>query len=433
MSCPSSSRLEYGFLGLACLLVISTSCGDLLATGESGTPRILSVAPKRDAFGVSVLTSVEIRFSTELDPSSVAEAVSLRMGERKIRARIVLENQRILHLKPTDPLDFGTTYRTVVTKGLRSNSGKSLLELESWAFSTEGDSVSSPNGDSLRMTLGTLAHDSMRGRGSGSEDELRAARYLEDRFSDYGLGPSPEGSFQQFQAISRKTQTPVSSQNVLAVVEGAGRFAQEWIVVGAHYDHIGLEERPDGGVEINNGADDNASGTALILEMARVFQGYVHSGGITTPDRRSVLFAAFGAEEEGLLGSCHFALESPPVPIESVRAMMNFDMVGRLRDEVLQVGGSENSGEWANMVVNANSPGLILFDLPPCPTCSDFACFRDRGVPYIWFFTGHHGQYHTPADDLGLINFPGLVQVGEVALRVLTRLVVMPKGPRVSR
>jgi Zn-dependent M28 family amino/carboxypeptidase len=235
--------------------------------------------------------------------------------------------------------------------------------------------------------------------------------------------------FQPFEARSRKTQLLLSSQNALAVVPGSGALAQEWVVVGAHYDHIGLREQPDGTMGINNGADDNASGTALVLEMARVFQAHVASGGISTPDRRSVLFAAFGAEEEGLLGSCHYALESPAVPISLTRAMMNFDMVGRLRDGVLQVFGFESSDAWPNMVVNANRPELTLFDPPPCQACTDFACFRDRGVPYIWLFTGTHGQYHTPADDVELINFPGLMEVGEVALRVLSRLAVMPEGP----
>ncbi|MGW8268425.1 MAG: M28 family peptidase [Longimicrobiales bacterium] len=433
MANPSASRIGFRVLGIVLVAGLSASCDDLLGTGGSGTPRILSVAPERDARGVSILATVEIEFSTKLDPSSVAEAVSLRMGEREIRTRIVLENGTTLHLEPTDPLDFGASYRAVVKEGLRSSSGRNFAGSESWTFSTEGEAVPAPNLDSMRVTLAALAHDSMRGRRSGSEDELRAALFLMDRFAAYGLDPSPAGSLQPFQAKSRKTHALVSSQNVLTVIRGTGRLAQEWVVVGAHYDHIGLREDAGGGLEVNNGADDNASGTSLILEMARIFRGYVGSGGITTPDRRSVLFAAFGAEEEGLLGSCHLASESPAVPIESTRAMMNFDMVGRLRGEILQVMGLESSSEWANMVVNANSPELILVDPPPCPACSDFACFRDRGVPYIWLHTGQHEQYHTPADDPDLINLPGLVEIGEVALRLLTRLVVMPKGPGISR
>jgi len=411
------------------LALLSGACADMLGTGGSSTPSIVTVFPEADATEVSVFAALRVRFSTELDQSTVAEAVSLREGGREIRTKMILHDLKVLHLEPTDPLDFGTTYRVVVETGLKSKSGKPLSEQESWEFTTEGSPLPSPNVDSLRVNLEALAHDSMMGRGSGTEYEYLAAQYIMSRFSAYGLDPAPSGGLQPFQALSRRTETLLSSQNVLAVVPGAGALAQEWLVVGAHYDHIGLREQGDGTVGINNGADDNGSGTVLILEMARIFNAYVASGGMTAPDRRSVLFAAFGAEEEGLLGSCHYAMESPAVPISMTRAMMNFDMVGRLRDDVLLVSGFETSDEWANMVVNANHPGLILFDPPPCTACTDFACFRDRGVPYIWFFTGGHGQYHTPADDVELINFPGLAEIGEVSLRVLSRLAVMSEAP----
>jgi hypothetical protein len=376
-----------------------------------------------------VLSRIQIRFSTELNQSTVADAVRLEEGSRTIRTRMILENLKVLYLEPTDPLDFGTSYRVVIEPSLLSRSGGELGRRESWEFSTEGNPFPSPSGDSLRLTLGVLAHDTMMGRGSGTSDEHRAAQYVGNRFLSYGLSPAPGGMLQPFQALSRRTDSLLSSQNVLAVVPGSGTLAREWVVVGAHYDHIGVREQPDGTMGINNGADDNASGTALVLEMARIFQAQVASGGIPTPDRRSVLFAAFGAEEQGLLGSCHYAMVSPAEPVALTRAMMNFDMVGRLRNDVLQVFGFESSDAWADMVENANHPDLTLSAPPPCVACTDFACFRDRGVPYVWFFTGTHEQYHTPADDVSLINFPGLVEVGEVALRVLSRLTVMPEGP----
>jgi Zn-dependent M28 family amino/carboxypeptidase len=279
------------------------------------------------------------------------------------------------------------------------------------------------------VTLEALARDALMGRGSGSESEKIAAGLISDRFKAYGLLSGPGGWEQLFQAQSRKSETLISSQNVLASLPGVGTLAGEWVVVGAHYDHIGIREEADGTSAINNGADDNASGTALLLEVARILQAQVDEGAIPAADRRSVLFVAFGAEEEGLLGSCHFAIVSSLVPISFTRAMMNFDMVGRLRDDVVQVRGFESSPDWANMVENANDPGLLLLDPPPCMACSDFACFRDRGVPYIWFFTGTHAQYHTPEDDVELINFPGLSEVGSLALRVLSRLLVMRNGP----
>ena len=109
--------------------------------------------------------------------------------------------------------------------------------------------------------------------------------------------------------------------------------------------------------------------------------------------------------------------------------MMNFDMVGRLRDNVLQLLGFETSTDWASLVWNANRPNLVLFDPPTyCAACSDFACFKNQGIPHLWFFTGTHEQYHTPADDVDLINFQGLADITEIALRVLVRMVVRPEG-----
>ena len=124
------------------------------------------------------------------------------------------------------------------------------------------------------------------------------------------------------------------------------------------------------------------------------------------------------------MGSCHYVTQDPAVPLSLTRAMMNFDMVGRLRDRVLMVRGYETSMDWHSMVLNANHPNLTLHDPPPCTACSDFACFRNQGVPYIYFFTGLHEEYHSPADDVELINFPGLVEIGELSLRVLTRLAI---------
>jgi hypothetical protein len=312
---------------------------------------------------------------------------------------------------------------------LQSRSGNPILQGESWGFSTEGEPFPTLEIDSLKSTLEALAHDSMKGRGSGTEDEVRAAQFIAQRFDAYGLDVPSTGGMQAFQGVSRRTQEVVNSQNVLAVIPGTGSLSDEWVVVGAHYDHIGLREQADGTLGLNNGADDNGSGTVLLLEMARVFKDHVRNGGIPVGDRRSVLFSAFGAEEEGLLGSCHYALQAPVVPISSTRAMMNFDMVGRLKDDGLQVGGVETAQSWAFLLQNASRPSLIPHTPPLCQACSDFACFRDRGVPYLWFFTGIHDQYHSPLDDVERINFPGLAKIGELSLRILGRLVVMPGGP----
>jgi Zn-dependent M28 family amino/carboxypeptidase len=202
------------------------------------------------------------------------------------------------------------------------------------------------------------------------------------------------------------------------------------VIVGAHYDHIGFRNLGSENYGPNNGADDNGSGTVLILEMGRLFQAYVEAGGMGGRDRRSVLFAAFGAEEQGLLGSCSYVHGTPTVPLGRTRAMMNFDMVGRLRGETVFLSGGETSNAWSSLVANSNEPELNLpLSESSCTGCTDHVCFWQAGIPFLGFFTGLHDEYHGPGDDVPLIDFPGMVRIGELALRVLSRLTVMPEGP----
>lgn len=411
--------------GLVFLAFSALGCQDLTGTGGKDEFILLSSDPAAGAQGVSVHSVVEIRFSSELDETTLPDAISLMDGERSILAWVYLKNGTILLLRPTEPLDFGTLYEVRVAPGIRNKAGKLLSNRRSWEFTTEGSPPPILVLDSLRLTLEALAHDSMRGRGSGTEDELRAADFIQERLTSYGLLPLQVGLLQPFEVFSQRLNRNVQSQNVLAAIPGTGSLAEEWVVVGAHYDHIGIRAQADGSLGLNNGADDNASGTALVLEMARVFQAYQESGGMPVDERRSVLFAAWGAEELGLLGSCYYARENPIVPLAHTHALMNFDMVGRLRNGLLTVRGSETSDSWSSMVRNANDPGLVLFDLTSNQGNSDFACFLQKKIPYLYFHTGIHAQYHTPADDVDLINFPGLVELGQVALRVLIRLAVM--------
>jgi hypothetical protein len=333
-------------------------------------------------------------------------------------------------LQPVDPLDFGTTYRVEVSDVLTFPGGSLMPEDGPWEFSTEGKTPPVPNQDSLFLHLEALAHDSMRGRGSGSADELKAAEYLRDRYLAYGLQEPPGGAIQSFQAHSQRLGRVLDSRNVLAAVEGSGALEDEWIVVGAHYDHIGFRGLLDESQGPNNGADDNGSGTVLILEMARVIQAYVNSGGMGGRARRSILFAAFGAEEQGLLGSCAYVYGAPAIPLGQINAMMNFDMVGRLRSNTVYISGAETSGVWGPMAINSNEPILNLeIRESSCTGCTDHVCFWQAGVPFMGFFTGLHAEYHGPEDDVDLINFDGMVRIGELALRVLNRLVVMPETP----
>jgi hypothetical protein len=427
-----SVRFLRGVLVLASASLVVSACSDLLGSGDDeGPPRVEWVAPSDGDSEVPVLTSIRIRFSTRIAASGLASAVRLESAGRTILTEIWLAEGRTLELVPTDPLDFGTEYRVVIDAEVRSAQGPPLAEGTSWSFTTQGAPLPFPHPDTLRRHLGALAHDTMRGRGSGSEDELKAAQYLSGLFEDYGLEPPPGGSIQSFEALSRRDDRLIRSRNVMAALPGSGSLASEWIVVGAHYDHVGFRglESEIGGPK--NGADDNASGTALVLEMARLLREYAADYGMADLPRRSVLFVGFGAEEEGLLGSCHYVFGAPAVPLGSTRAMLNFDMVGRLRAEGLLVSGQETASSWGSMVANANAPGLnTVRPLESGGWGTDHACFWQARIPWVGFFTGFHPEYHAQEDDTDLINFPGLSQIGELGLRILVRLMVAPDPPR---
>jgi hypothetical protein len=387
--------------------------------------------PRDGQTDVSVLSQVQLSFDKKVRLESVAAGIVIWNGQRPVVVTPELGPQgNIVILKPRDPFDFGTTYHVEASALLTFKGGGSLANPHSWAFTTEGLPPPVPDQDSLFLHLEALAHDSMRGRGSGSVDELRAAEYLAHLYLSYGLQEGPGGVIQSFQAFSNRQNRVLDSRNVLAVLEGSGGLADEWVVVGAHYDHIGFRNLPDESQGPNNGADDNGSGTVLVLEMARVMRGYVDSGGMGSRDRRSVLFAGFGAEEDGLLGSCSYVYENPAVPLAQTKAMMNFDMVGRLRDQTVYLSGGETSDVWDLLAANANFPDLAApLSTSSCTGCTDHVCFWREGVPFLGFFTGLHEEYHAPGDDVDTINFPGMVQVGSFAIRALSRLMVMEDPP----
>ncbi len=425
------SQRKAGLLSLAFAVILS-GCGDLLGSDGDASPGTLDgFSPAAGESGVSVLTSVDAEFSKKLNSTTLTEGVGLWDGSRLLMAQRLLTNaDRSVVLNATDPLDFGTTYRVEVSPGLGFKGGAAFGQAASWEFTTAGLPPPVPNQALLLSNLEILADDTMRGRGSGSVDELKAAQYLSEQFMAYGLQEPPGGVIQAFSAFSNRLDDFLVSSNVLATVEGSGALADEWVVVGAHYDHIGYRSLPDETQGPNNGADDNGSGTVTVLEMGRLFKEYVDAGGMASQDRRSVLFALFGAEEHGLLGSCNLVYGSAAVPQSQIKAMMNFDMVGRLRDNTVYISGAETSNGWTDLVNNANGPALALsIRESSCTGCTDHVCFWQAGIPFVGFYTGTHDQYHRPEDDVALINFPGLARVGELGLRILTRLAVMPDSP----
>ncbi|MGH9426255.1 MAG: M28 family peptidase, partial [Terriglobia bacterium] len=190
--------------------------------------------------------------------------------------------------------------------------------------------------------------------------------------------------------------TPTTA-NVVGILEGNDPVLRnEAIVIGAHYDHIGLGElgslAEGRGHQIHNGADDNASGTAGVLELARVLASQ------RATLKRSLVFAAFSAEEEGLMGSKQY-LSTPAFPLENTVAMINMDMIGRLKDDHLIVGGSGTSPQWKEMLARLKPANLDLKFQDDGYGPSDHASFYAKDIPVLFFFTGVHQDYHRPSDD----------------------------------
>ncbi len=221
-----------------------------------------------------------------------------------------------------------------------------------------------------------------------------------------------------------------TAYNVIGVLRGAdARLRAEALVVGAHHDHLGhggtTSSRAPGSAEIHNGADDNASGTSLVLELARQLAG--------RPPPRTIAFAFFGAEELGVLGSRHF-LEDRSAGLSTIVAMLNADMVGRMRGDRLVLEGAETSSAWMPILLRA-AEGL---DLRIDTTAdgfgaSDHTSFYAAGIPVANLFTGVHDEYHRPEDDADLIDAEGMRRVATFALRFVGEVAALRRSPDFQR
>ena len=206
-----------------------------------------------------------------------------------------------------------------------------------------------------------------------------------------------------------RTRTGRKLRNVLGLISGRCEVAAETIILGAHYDHLGRggwgSLALGANQSIHNGADDNASGTAVMIEVARQLAARKE------PLKRSVLFIAFSGEELGLLGSKQY-VRDPLVPLRDTVAMLNLDMVGRLRNDQLTVYGTGTSTAWPDLIESRAKPlSLRISSRSGGYGPSDHASFYEKGIPVLHFFTGFHPQYHRPSDDVELLNITGMRKI----------------------
>lgn len=222
--------------------------------------------------------------------------------------------------------------------------------------------------------------------------------------------------------ITKKTD------NVIGVLPGSdAELRGENIVIGAHYDHIGLgyfgtrDTSAEG--KIHNGADDNASGTAVMMKLAERLS--------RRPNRqaRTIVFVAFTAEELGTHGSNHY-VNHPTFPLASTKAMINLDMVGRMKDNRLTAAGIDTAKEFRALVTAAGQEfGAEISPSPRAGSGSDHAAFYRKNIPVLHFYTGSHEDYHRPTDDWEKLNIPGMVKVGDVVLAVVEKIASSKESP----
>ncbi|MFO0427005.1 MAG: M20/M25/M40 family metallo-hydrolase [Planctomyces sp.] len=212
------------------------------------------------------------------------------------------------------------------------------------------------------------------------------------------------------------SETRITAENLIGVIEGDGPNADDTIIVGAHYDHIGYggfgASDPKRQGEIHNGADDNASGTSAVMELARRFA----SG--PKPNHR-IVFICFSAEEKGLFGSQHY-VKHPVFPLDQTMFMMNFDMIGHLRSNRVEVNGTGTAVELNALVEQADAADPIGIRVVRDPFGgSDHLPFYQSKIPCLLMFTGMTGNYHTPDDDFATLNIDGIVSVVDYSERLL--------------
>lgn len=280
---------------------------------------------------------------------------------------------------------------------------------------------------SLEAHVAFLADPARGGRMPGTEGHDEAARYIAEQFKVIGLAPGGDegGYFQEF-ALPRDAAwkaaggTRAAASNVIGYIPGT---RSEWkgqsVVVSAHYDHLGAGwpdvHKGDEG-KVHPGADDNASGVAVMLELARLLAS-------ASPPARSIVFIAFSGEEAGRLGSRHYVEQAGLFPARQAIGVVNFDTVGRLGPRPVSVLGTGTASEWPHIFRGASFvTGVESLNVPNPPEASDQASFTALGVPGVQLFAGAHADYHRPTDTADKIDLAGLVKVATLAREAIAYL-----------
>ncbi len=264
-------------------------------------------------------------------------------------------------------------------------------------------------------TINTLASDTLKGRGFGSAELDLAADFIAAKFREAGLRPLGDENDSYFQQWTERDGNPARQtelKNIVGFIPGTNpEFNKQSVVVGAHYDHLGLgwpEGRQEDKGKIHPGADDNASGVAVLIELATVLSK-------NAAPERNVVFVAFSGEEAGKKGSKHYVSNQDQFPTAQTMAMINLDTVGRLDNKNLLVLGAGSAREWVHIFRGAGFvTGVNIEVVSEELDSSDQKSFQEAGIPAVQLFSGPHLDYHRPTDTLDKIDPDGLVKVAMV-------------------
>lgn len=273
----------------------------------------------------------------------------------------------------------------------------------------------------IKSHIEFLASEKNSGRLPGGKQNKKVVKYLAKEFKKIGLTAFTKKYKQEFKAklrVDKGEKPTVKTWNVVGFLEGNDPVLKnEYIVLGAHYDHLGLggpTSRSKKRGVVYYGADDNASGVSALLEIAEKLAAH------KTELKRSIIFIAFGAEEQGLLGS-KFFVEHPLVSINKIKLMLNMDMVGRLNEKKhVYVNGAGTFPEGKGFMKDlGKSLGLNPIVFKGSVSGSDHVSFYKKGISAMGFHTGAHAEYHTPEDTLDLINLEGEKLICEYIFRTI--------------
>jgi Peptidase family M28/PDZ domain len=289
-------------------------------------------------------------------------------------------------------------------------------------------SFSQINVNTIQSHIKILASDSLEGRGTGTAGEKLALSYIQTRWKQMGLKPKGDGNLYTqkfpFKGGVHGTGTEGIAYNLVGYVDNN---AATTVVIGAHYDHLGLgnqgsslDANPQS--KIHNGADDNASGVAGVIELARHFQTN------KIKEATNFLFICFSGEELGLYGSKYFT-ENPTIDLSKITYMINLDMVGRLdpATKSVAVSGTGTSSAWETLLKSLSSEKLQIKTDSAGVGPSDHTSFYLKNIPVLHFFTGSHSDYHKPSDDVEKINFEGEKEILQLIIKLIEKLDKQPK------